>query len=100
VYNLLNSRAGRTTIDALALVLRNKDIPVINHALDFISTIRAYYVLLVESTAAGVHSRAIEAYAVSLLPHMEELENMLIGHPGLACDNKKSNNFRTHYRLD
>jgi hypothetical protein len=75
LYNLLNSGPGGATIDASAIMLRNKDIPVINHDLDFISTIQAYYVLLL--TVLGAHSQVTQSYPASLLPHVEELANII-----------------------
>jgi hypothetical protein len=89
VYNLVSTGSGGTNgshLDMTELVLRNKEIPVIDNDLDFIATIRAYYVVLL--TVLGVHSRVTQAYADYVLPQVEDFATTIRARSHEAIDRR------------
>jgi hypothetical protein len=75
VFALMTAGQATSTIDAAQMVLRNNDVPLILHDLDFSSAIRSHCVLLV--TVLGSHSRVVTACRDVLLPQVEDLTRII-----------------------
>ncbi len=74
-FALMTTGQATSTVDAAQMVLRNNDVPRILHDMDFVSTIRSYYVLLL--TVLGPHSRVAIAYRDVLLPQVDDLARII-----------------------
>ncbi len=75
MFALMTAGQATSTIDAAQMVLRNNDVPLISHDLDFLSTIRSHHVLLV--TVLGGHSHVVTACRDVLLPQVEDLTRII-----------------------
>lgn len=74
-FSLMTSGSATSTVDATQLVLKNNDVVVIDSDLDFISTLQAYYVLLV--TLLSDHSRLVQAYHDQIVPLIADLTRII-----------------------